>query len=310
VGAAPAIAVAVIAPDSEGTITNTASVDSAAADPDALDNTAEVSTTVTTPPPAEADLSVAKTGPSSVQVSASLAYTLWAGNAGPDVATGVTVTDPLPVGTTYVSASGTGWACGHAAGTVTCTRPQLAVGAAPPIVLSVTAPQSAGLITNTVSVGSAVVDPVGGNNTDSASTMVLEPGAPQADVWLTKAVHQSVVAVGSTAVYTLTVGNAGPDVATAVVVTDPLPAGMTYLAASGAGWTCSHTAGVVRCDRPALSVDASTYIEITVTVPTTAGPVTNTASVGCAMLDPQPANGTASVETTVSHMIYLPCMLR
>lgn len=46
----------------------------------------------------------------------------------------------------------------------------------------------------------------------------------------------------------LTVTNLGPnDTVTPVVVTDPLPAGLTFVAAAGEGWTCAEASGTVRC---------------------------------------------------------------
>ena len=50
-----------------------------------------------------ADLGVAKTAPSGVASGGSYVYRLVAGNAGPDDATGVIVTDTLPADVTYVS---------------------------------------------------------------------------------------------------------------------------------------------------------------------------------------------------------------
>jgi len=70
-------------------------------------------------------------------------------------ATTVTVTDVLPTGLTYSSATGTNWACANAAGTVTCTRTGgntvLAVGASyPAITLNVTVAATAPFsVTNT-----------------------------------------------------------------------------------------------------------------------------------------------------------------
>ena len=46
--------------------------------------------------------------------------TLAVTNAGPSQATGVTVTDTVPEGLTYVSASGNGWVCAEDAAVVTC----------------------------------------------------------------------------------------------------------------------------------------------------------------------------------------------
>ncbi len=310
VGSAPAIQISVTAPGSEGTIVNTASVGAATTDPNGTNDTAGASTTVTPPPPPEADLSVAKLGPASVQTGAPLTYALHVSNVGPDSAATVTVTDTLPAGVVYVNASGSGWSCGQAGGVVTCSRPSLSLGNAPDVTVQATAPTSVGTIVNDAVIGSTTADPVGTNNADSASTTVVEPGAPQTDLWLAKACSQALVPVGGTTTYTLTVGNAGPMDAADIVVTDSLPGDVTYIAASGAGWTCHHTAGVVHCDAAALAVGASSQIVVTASVPWTAGPVTNTASVGSAMLDPQPANDSASVATMVSFVTYLPCVLR
>ena len=53
----------------------------------------------------EADLGVAKSdSPDPVQVGRPLTYTLSVDNGGPDLATGVVVTDTLPPGVTFLSA--------------------------------------------------------------------------------------------------------------------------------------------------------------------------------------------------------------
>ncbi len=100
-----------------------------------------------------ADLSVTKSdSPDPVLVGANLTYTLAVTNLGPSPASNVSVSDTLPAGVTFVSASGTGWACAEAGGVVTCTRAALAVGAAPDITVVVTVTASAvSPITNAVS---------------------------------------------------------------------------------------------------------------------------------------------------------------
>jgi uncharacterized repeat protein (TIGR01451 family) len=98
-----------------------------------------------------------------------ITYTLTVANAGLSQATSVSVVDTLPTGATLVSANGTGWTCGGA-GPVVCTLPVLDITTAPPITLVVTAP--AGTAENSASVGSAVTDTNGANNSASASTTV------------------------------------------------------------------------------------------------------------------------------------------
>ncbi len=122
----------------------------------------------------EADLSVGKSGsPDPVGASGALIYTLAVSNSGPYTATMVTVMDTLPAGVAYVNASGDGWGCGHAGGVVTCTRPSLAVGAAPGVTLAVVAPPSDGVITNRASVGSALPDLNAANDAASSIQTVV-----------------------------------------------------------------------------------------------------------------------------------------
>ena len=81
----------------------------------------------------------------------SVSYSLVVANAGPSDAATVSVTDTLPAGVTFVSATGTGWTCTNSGNvSVTCTRPTLATGAtAPTITVVVTAPAQAASLTNT-----------------------------------------------------------------------------------------------------------------------------------------------------------------
>lgn len=53
----------------------------------------------------EADLGVAKSGPSTAAANGNVAYSVTVFNLGPDAAAEVTVTDPIPAGMTFVSAS-------------------------------------------------------------------------------------------------------------------------------------------------------------------------------------------------------------
>src|SRR5262249_52010983 len=85
--------------------------------------------TVTSVVAASADLSITKFGPSEIVSGHNASYTLMATNNGTDpqrnTATQVTVSDPLPAGTTFVSSTApAGWACQTPApgsnGTVSC----------------------------------------------------------------------------------------------------------------------------------------------------------------------------------------------
>ncbi len=116
-----------------------------------------------------------------------ISYTLAVSNLGPSQASSVSVSDTLPAGSGFISASGTGWTCNNVAGVVTCTLPTLAVGAANPITLTITAPPvaSTGTLSNTATVSSAASDPNPANNS-STSTVPILPGSniPTLSTWM------------------------------------------------------------------------------------------------------------------------------
>jgi uncharacterized repeat protein (TIGR01451 family) len=157
VGSSAVMTYTVVAPAS-GVITNTATVTSDAVDPAPTNNVFSTTTPVT--PVANLSISKAQsfiTGiTGTITPTAQLTYTILVTNNGPSSATSVTVTDNLPAGLIFVSATGSGWTCSFSALTVTCTRPTLTVGAAPAIQIVASAPITPGLVlTNTATVNSA-----------------------------------------------------------------------------------------------------------------------------------------------------------
>jgi len=130
-------------------------------------------------------------------------YTINVTNNGGVAATNATVTDTLPAGVIYNSASGTGWNCAYAAGVVICTQASLAPGAASPITISVTPPNAYTTLTNTATVSATETDPVPANNTSSQNTALTTPS----NVSGTKTATGPFVP-GSTMTYTVTLSNA------------------------------------------------------------------------------------------------------
>src|SRR5262249_20537533 len=151
-----------------------------------------------------------KSAPATVTAGASLTYTLAVHNGGPSDATGVAISDTLPTGVAFVSASS---GCVNGAGTVTCTVGALANGANASESIVVTAPSATGTVTNTAGVSGSPADPNAANNTASASTTVQ--AAPSADLSITKTAPANVTA-GASLTYTLSVHNGGPSDATGV----------------------------------------------------------------------------------------------
>ncbi|MET0404833.1 MAG: OmpA family protein [Cystobacter sp.] len=171
-GRAVITATGTVSPTATGTLVNTATVAPGAgySDEDLSDNTATDTDTLT--PSADLSVSALSASPNPVEEKQNLTYALTVSNAGPSTATSVSVSLALPAGGTFVSASGTGWTCSQASGTVTCTRPSLASSAAPAISVVVKAPNPGGTVTATATVGAATADPTAANNTRSVGVTV------------------------------------------------------------------------------------------------------------------------------------------
>lgn len=129
---------------------------------------------------------------------------------------------------------------------------------------------------------------------------------PVADLFISKS-HTGNFVSGQQGVYTITVSNNGPNATSAgstITVTDTLPAGLSYVSASGSGWSCGAAGQVVTCTQAGVLASGASYpaISLTVNVSAAAAPsVTNTATVSTnsTTFDNQSSNNTASDPTNV-----------
>ncbi len=207
-------------------------------------------------------------------------------NSGPANAVNAVVTDNLPAGWTFVSASGPNWACGNAGLAVSCTRAAFPVGAADNITVGATAPPNAAVgatgttCTNTAAIASDTPDPVAANNSGSVNINVLPDGA---DLRISKSKTPNPVALGSNLTSTIRVTNNSPRTATGPLSVIELLTGETYFSASGSGWVCVPTGSTVVCSHPnggGLAVGASLPDLVIVSTASVAGVVTNNACTG------------------------------
>lgn len=286
-------------------LTNTVAVSATEFDP----NTANNSDTETTTVNPAADLSVVKSdNPDPVNVGDNLTYTVTVTNHGPNVATGVTVTDTLPAKVNFVSASA---GCTYNAGphTVTCTIGTLSASIS--VTITVTPqPDAVPSVTNSVSVSATEFDPDTTNNSDTEETTVN----PVADLSVTKSDSPDPVTYGQNVTYTVTVTNSGPNAATNVTLTDTLPANIAFVSASAG---CTYNAGPHTVTCTWASIPASGNQTVTIVVQAKAvgidlvvdddagtcaytGVKTDTASVTATEHDPNTANNTASADTTIN----------
>ncbi|HVR40069.1 MAG TPA: hypothetical protein VMU84_13310 [Thermoanaerobaculia bacterium] len=123
----------------------------------------------------QADLAIVKSATPSVAPGGTITYTLSVTNNGPDPTPSVQVADDLPFGLTAIAVNGNGWSCNTGTSSVLCQMTSVPVGPLATIIITATAPQQGGAITNTASVSASIDDPNSANNTSSATTTV---GAP------------------------------------------------------------------------------------------------------------------------------------
>ncbi|MCG3149985.1 MAG: hypothetical protein PCFJNLEI_03452 [Verrucomicrobiae bacterium] len=287
-GSASNFTVTVAAPG-DGTLTNLASSTAATTDPDTANNNgtspaARAITTITE----VADVITTKSGPASVNAIAEFTYTITVSNAGPSVASNVSVTDPLPPGVGFVIASGGGTNANGVIGWP--PLPPLAAGNHLTLSLTVTAPAQ-GTLTNFIASSATTPDTNAANNDGSAPTaQVITTVIPRADVVTTKA-GPATVNAGTELTYTITVTNAGPSIATQIAVTDPLPTTVNFLTASAGG---TNDNGIVGWPLvAALPAGGLTNFTVTVAAPAT-GLLTNTVASGSAIFDPNASNNNGS----------------
>jgi uncharacterized repeat protein (TIGR01451 family) len=125
-----------------------------------------------------ADLEITKeAGVETAEVGDEITYTLTVTNNGPDTANFVEVTDELPEGTEFVSATPSQGDCAEAAGVVTCELGDIALDATATVdlVVKVTAE---GTIENTASVASEETDVTPANDTSVAAVAVGPNATP------------------------------------------------------------------------------------------------------------------------------------
>ncbi len=126
-----------------------------------------------------------------------------------------------------------------------------------------------------------------------------ETPSASADLRIAKTGAPSPATAGANLTYKLTVANAGPSTATAVKVTDILPAGVALVSVTPSQGTCSFGTTVI-CQLGSLTAGGAVASVSLVVKPSAAGTLVNSASVSSAVADPNGANNTASLNTTVN----------
>ena len=269
---------------------NTASATQDQTDPNTGNNTSTI-----TPPDGgvSANLEVAKqVSNPTPNVGATVTFTISAAKLTGTAVSGVTVTDVLPIGYTFVSANasignyntGTGvWTLGNISNSTVHTLT---------IQAKVNAPQDvADEYKNTATInGTNVVD---GQLLNNVATATVDPLL--ADLDLEKTANASAVRVGSPVEFTITIDNNGPDPAVGVSVADLLPAGYTFVSYDASQGSYNSGTGVWTVGN--MANGARHTLDIVATVKG-AGDMTNVATVSATTYDTLPSNNSDSLTIT------------
>ena len=250
------------------------------------------------------DLAINKSHTGGFRIGGTGTFTLLVSNAGSANATGlVTVNDTLSAGLTVSSATGAGWTC-NAASPLVCTyaipvgTPLVPGASLNPItlVVNVSGALAPGPIQNTATLTFAG-DSLAGNNT-STDTAVL---AAQADLRVVKSVSNLVPRAGDALTYTVVVTNLGPDAASNTILTDFLPANLTYNSHTVTQGSYTLANGQWAIGALALNATATLTINTHVNGGLPAGTyLTNeAASLQSDQYDPVPANNALAVYSLV-----------
>ncbi|WP_158447845.1 PKD domain-containing protein [Aquimarina longa] len=207
--------------------------------------------------PKVSDLSIVKSvSDMTPNVGATVTFSLALTNSGPDVATGVSVSDILPNGFTLVTVNNGGSVMGNTASWTGLSIPSNNGVVTVTYTAEVNAPGVGVSYTNQAQITASdqfdpdsdpSVDSTGddlgdGIADDDETTLTLIP--EQADLSITKGLQSGSATpnVGDTLVFELTISNAGPDIATGVAIADVLPVGLTLISVNNSGTTGGNTA--------------------------------------------------------------------
>ena len=233
---------------------------------------------------AAADLQLTKTHSGNFIVGANASYTLTVNNTAGSAATSgtITVTDTLPAGLTFVSGTGTGWACSAAGQNVTCTSSTVInAGTTSPNPITLTAAVAAAAVpsvSNTATVSGGGETNNTNNNATDVATVIDRPT-------IIKSFNPVSIGNGQSSLITLTLTNPNATVITGATFTDTYPANLVNTATPGAATTCggavtaAANGGSVALTGGTIPANGSCTVTVNVTS-TVSGSYTNTIPIG------------------------------
>ena len=280
-----------------GELTESASVSGNVVDPNPPNNT----TSVTTEIDPATDLSV--------QIAASVAiagigedfeYIVTATNNGPIAATNVALSDSLPAGVSFVSATtDQDVVPNQAGGLVAATFATLGVGDSVTLTIVVNPTAAPGsILIDSASVAGQQPDPNLSNNNATLDLTIQSVS----DLAVVATAQTSSALVGQPITYTITVTNQGPADEPDAVLSGALPAGMVMDSLTWTqGGAPTFNQGILTADLGPLPANATATVTLIASAGATdTGPLTAAFTVQGQNIDPDPSNNTAQVTVNVA----------
>jgi len=241
-----------------------------------------------------ADLTVSQVAtPDPVPLDEPLTFTITVTNNGPDVASGVILSNPLESDSVFISAESAAGSCSFTNFTVTC--PVGTIPATGSAEVSITYKEVyVHTLANTVVVTGNQPDPNALNDSNTIEVEIV----PNADLEITKTADQETVSNGDTITYTLDIANLGPSNFIPVEVVDTLPTGFTPVSVDSRRADCSIIGNTITCNFQSVFIGDTNFITIVATVKGD-GIITNTAEIMGDVFDSNIDNNSSSVDITL-----------
>ncbi|MCR9132811.1 MAG: DUF2341 domain-containing protein [bacterium] len=252
-------------------------------------------------PPPLPDLEIAKTvNNSNPVIGETITYTLSVTNPGVFKATGIRVTDQLPSGVTFVSATASQGSFNASSGIWNIGT--LAEGDTTTVTLSINATVNSGTLGNTIINNASITalnetDPELNNNSASVGITVVPESA---DIAISKIVDDATAIEAQDLVFTVIVTNNGPKSATNLKIQDQIPSGLTYVSSTPSVGTYTVGTGIWDIGTLGNGAQATLVLNATVNPNTEGSTITNTANLSSMdQIDPNATNNTGSVDVDV-----------
>jgi uncharacterized repeat protein (TIGR01451 family) len=223
-----------------------------------------------------ADLTITNTVDNAApNLQGNINYTINLTNNGPADATGVVVYDDLPQGVTYVSSNTNQGSYDSKSGNWTVGN--VANGGSAKLTITASVDTGTGALEiDNLAVMAYADQPDSDLNNNDATAVVKVNGS---DLALSNGEDNTSPSVGATVTFTVTLTNNGPLDDTGIVVTDIVPAGLTYLSSVADQGTYNSATGIWNVGGVANGATATLSLKVTVNTGTATQKITSTAKI-------------------------------